>query len=214
PLSYALAELGWTVALIEKSHLGGTCINTGCTPTKTMIASAQVAHYARNAGRWGVKVGNVSVDLPAVVARKNAVVQSFRSGRERGVAQHPSIHLYRGEARFLSPRTLQVDDEVIESNRIFIDTGTRPDPPSLAGLDTVSYLTNESLMELQEIPEHLVVLGGGYIGLEFGQMFRRFGSRVTVIHRGDQLLAREDADIAQSLQKALEADGIEFRLNS
>ncbi len=214
PLAYALAELGWTVALIEKSHLGGTCINTGCTPTKTMIASAQVAHYARNAARWGVKVGSVSVDLPAVVARKDAVVQSSRSGLERRVAQHPSLRLYRGQARFLSPRTLQVGDEVIESERIFIDTGARPEPPRLAGLDSVSYLTNESIMELQEIPEHLVVLGGGYIGLEFGQMFRRFGSRVTVIHRGDQLLAREDADIAQALQKALEADGVEFRLNS
>ena len=214
PLAYSLAELGWSVALIEKAHLGGTCINTGCTPTKTMVASAQIAHYARNARRWGVNAENVRVDLPAVVARKNAVVQRFRGGNERRVAQHPSLRLYRSRARFLSPHTIQVDGEVIESERIFIDTGTRPDPPRVAGLDTVGYLTNESIMELQEIPEHLIILGGGYIGLEFGQMFRRFGSRVTVVHRGKQLLHREDADVAQKLQSSLESDGVEFRLNS
>lgn len=214
PMVYALADHGWTVALVEKAHLGGTCVNTGCTPTKTMVASAQVAHYVRNASRWGVKTGEVSVDLPAVVARKNAVVQSFRAGHERKVEQRPNLHLYRGHARFLAPRELQVGDDVIEGERIFIDVGTRPDPPRLEGLESAGYLTNESIMELQQIPEHLIVLGGGYIGLEFGQMFRRFGSRVTVIHRGEHLLAREDADIAQELQKALVADGIEFRLNS
>ena len=155
-----------------------------------------------------------SVDLPAVVARKNAVVLSFRAGHERKVEQRPNLHLYRGHARFLAPRELQVGDDVIEGERIFIDVGTRPDPPRLEGLESAGYLTNESIMELQQIPEHLIVLGGGYIGLEFGQMFRRFGSRVTVIHRGEHLLAREDADIAQELQKALVADGIEFRLNS
>ncbi|HXX21134.1 MAG TPA: mercuric reductase [Candidatus Acidoferrum sp.] len=214
PLAYALAERGWSVALIEKAHLGGTCINTGCTPTKTMVASAQVAHYARNATRWGVKAGNVHVDLPAVVARKNAVVQSFRGGHERRVAAHPTLRLYRGHARFIAPHAVQVDGETLESERIFIDTGTRPDCPQLAGLDAVGYLTNESIMELHEIPEHLIALGGGYIGLEFGQMFRRFGSRVTVIHIGDQLLTREDADVANALQKALEAEGIEFHMKT
>jgi pyruvate/2-oxoglutarate dehydrogenase complex dihydrolipoamide dehydrogenase (E3) component len=214
PMSYALADYGWTVALIEKSYLGGTCINTGCTPTKTMVASAQVAHYARNAARWGVVADNVRVDLPAILARKNAVVHGFRSGLEKKVEQRPNLHLYHGHARFLGPRKLQVGDDVIEGERIFINVGTRPAPPVLEGLENAGYLTNESLMELQEVPEHLIVLGGGYIGLEFGQMFRRFGSRVTVIHRGEHVLAREDADIAQDLQKALEADGVEFRLNS
>jgi pyruvate/2-oxoglutarate dehydrogenase complex dihydrolipoamide dehydrogenase (E3) component len=214
PLSTVLTERGWSVAMVEKSYLGGTCINTGCTPTKTMIASAQIAHYARNASRWGVKAENVCVDLPAIVARKNAVVEGFRDGHERRVAKHPKLHLYRSQARFLSPHTLQAGDDVIESERIFIDTGTRPATPRLAGLDTVGYLTNESLMELQQVPEHLVVLGSGYIGLEFGQMFRRFGSRVTIIDRGGQLLGSEDADVAKELQKALEAEGIEFRLNS
>jgi pyruvate/2-oxoglutarate dehydrogenase complex dihydrolipoamide dehydrogenase (E3) component len=214
PLSYALADRGWSVALIEKNKLGGTCVNTGCTPTKTMIASAQVAHYARNGARWGIVAENVRVDLPAVVAKKNAVVQIFRGGNERRVAERKTLRLYRDHARFTGPHTIQVEGETLESERIFIDTGTRPDCPQLAGLETVGYLTNESIMELQEIPEHLLVLGGGYIGLEFGQMFRRFGSRVTVIHIGDQLLAREDADVSASLQKALEAEGIEFHLQA
>jgi pyruvate/2-oxoglutarate dehydrogenase complex dihydrolipoamide dehydrogenase (E3) component len=214
PLSHALADHGWKVALVEKAHLGGTCINTGCTPTKTMVASAQVAHYARNAARWGVRAGDVSVDLPAVVARKNAVVKSFRAGQQHRVDQRPNLSLYRGHARFLSPRQVQIGDDILESGRIFINTGTRPDPPSLPGLETVGYLTNESLMEVQQVPEHLLVLGGGYIGLEFGQMFRRFGSRVTIVHRGKQLLAREDADVARELQKSLEADGIEIWLSA
>ena len=214
PLSYALAERGWSVALVEKAQLGGTCVNTGCTPTKTMIASAQVAHYARSAARWGVIAENVRVDLPAVVAKKNAVVQIFRGAHERRVVEHKSLRLYRNHARFTGPHTVQVDGETLESERIFIDTGTRPDCPQLAGLDAAGYLTNESIMELQEIPEHLIVLGDGYIGLEFGQMFRRFGSRVSVIHIGDQLLAREDADVAAGLQKALETEGIEFHMNA
>jgi pyruvate/2-oxoglutarate dehydrogenase complex dihydrolipoamide dehydrogenase (E3) component len=214
PLSYALVERGWHVALIEKAHLGGTCVNTGCTPTKTMVASAQVAHYARNASRWGVLAENVRVDLTAIVARKNAIVQSFRNGHERRIAQHPNMHLYRGQAGFLSARAVQVGNEVLESENIFINAGTRPEIPLLPGLENVDYLTNASLMELQEVPEHLLVLGGGYIGLEFGQMFGRFGSRVTVVHRGEQLLSREDADVALELQKALEADGISFRLKS
>lgn len=214
PLSYALAERGWTVALIEKSHLGGTCVNTGCTPTKTMIASAQVAHYAREAARWGVHTGRVEVDLSFVVDRKNAVVHRFRGGHERNVANHPSMRLYRGVAHCRSPHEVEVDNDVLQSERIFIDTGTRPFPPSLPGLDSIGYLTNESLMELRELPQHLLILGGGYIGLEFGQMFRRFGSKVTIVHKGSQLLAREDEDVAKELQKSLEAEGIEFRLNS
>ena len=136
PMVYALADHGWTVALVEKAYLGGTCANTGCTPTKTMVASAQVAHYARNASRWGVKADDVHVDLPSVVARKDAVVQRFRAGHERKVEQRPNLHLYRGHARFLAPRELQVGDDVIEGERIFIDVGTRPDPPRLEGLES------------------------------------------------------------------------------
>jgi pyruvate/2-oxoglutarate dehydrogenase complex dihydrolipoamide dehydrogenase (E3) component len=214
PLSTALVERGWTVAMTEQSYLGGTCINTGCTPTKSMIASAQVAYYARNASRWGVKAENVRADLPAIVARKNAIVQGFRDSHERRVAAHPNLHLYRGHAQFLSPRRLQVGQDILESEKIFINTGARPNPPRLEGLESTGYLTNETLMQLEELPRHLIVLGGGYIGLEFGQMFRRFGSRVTIIHIGDQVLGREDPDVAKELQKALEGEGIEFSLNS
>jgi pyruvate/2-oxoglutarate dehydrogenase complex dihydrolipoamide dehydrogenase (E3) component len=214
PLSQKLADYGWTVALIEKENLGGTCINTGCTPTKTMVASAQVAHYARNAARWGVRADQVSIDLPAVVVRKNQIVQSFRSGQQRKVDQRPNLHLHRGQAQFLDSRRVAVKGEVLESERIFINTGARSAIPRIEGLDAVSYLTNASIMELSELPEHLLVLGGGYIGLEFGQMFRRFGSRVTVVHQSGQILPREDAEVADELQKILETEGIRFELNA
>jgi pyruvate/2-oxoglutarate dehydrogenase complex dihydrolipoamide dehydrogenase (E3) component len=214
PLCHKLADHGWTVALIEKEHLGGTCVNTGCTPTKTMIASAQVAHYARYAEKWGVRAGAVHVDLPGIVARKDRIVQQWRSGQEKKVQQRKSLHLYRGHARFVTPHRLQVNDEELESERIFINTGARADLPRLEGLDQTGFLTNASIMQLTELPDELLVLGGGYIGLEFGQMFRRFGIRVTVIHRGEHLLSREDADVTQELQKALQAEGIEFRLNA
>jgi pyruvate/2-oxoglutarate dehydrogenase complex dihydrolipoamide dehydrogenase (E3) component len=202
------------VALIEKDHLGGTCINTGCTPTKTMVASAQVAYYARNAKRWGVRAGSVSVDLPKIIERKDRIVQQFRGGKQSGIRRRKNVRLYRGRARFVGPREVRVGNERLESERIFINTGTRTDVPSLDGLDQVEYLTNATIMELKTLPEHLLVLGGGYIGLEFGQMFRRFGSRVTVIHRSDLILDREDADVAAELQKALEAGGLRFELNA
>ena len=214
PLSQKLADRGWSLGLIEKDHLGGTCINTGCTPTKTMMASAQVAHYARNAGRWGVCAGEVSVDLSKVVARKDRVVDQSRSGQERKVEERKSLHLYRRQARFVGPHQVRAGEEVLESERIFIDTGTRPVVPDLEGLREIDYLDNASIMRLTEVPEHLLVLGGGYVGLEFGQMFRRFGSRVTVVHREEQILPREDADVAKALQEALECEGIRFVLGA
>ena len=213
PLSYALADLGWKVALIERGELGGCCINTGCTPTKTMVASAQVAHYGRDAARWGVRVSGVAVDLPAVVARKNKVVQNARTSIQKRIDARPNIRLVRGPARFVGPHQVQVGAEVFESEKIFINTGTRPAVPQIPGLDTVPFLTNDTIMDLQAVPEHLLVLGGGYIGLEFGQMFRRFGSRVTIIHNGERILPREDLDITSALQKALEAEGIVLRTN-
>jgi pyruvate/2-oxoglutarate dehydrogenase complex dihydrolipoamide dehydrogenase (E3) component len=214
PLSQKLADQGWEVALVEKEHLGGTCVNTGCTPTKTMIASAQVAYYASHAGRWGVRTGAVSVDLPAVVARKDAIVAQWRSGLEKKVRERKTLHLYQGQARFTGPHAVRVGEEVLEGERIFINTGARPAVPRLEGLDKVEYLTNASIMQLSEVPEHLVVLGGGYVGLEFGQMFRRFGSQVTVAHRNNQILPHEDADVAQGLQKSLEGEGIRFLLEA
>jgi pyruvate/2-oxoglutarate dehydrogenase complex dihydrolipoamide dehydrogenase (E3) component len=214
PLSQKLADQGWTVALIEKDQLGGTCVNTGCTPTKTMVASAQVAHYARHAANWGVHAADVRVDLAEVVARKDRVVNQWRSGVEKKVAARKNLHLYRGAARFIAPHRLRVNQEEIEGERIFINNGTRPSVPAIEGLDRTNYLTNASLMQLRELPAHLVVIGGGYIGLEFGQMFRRFGSDVTIVHRGGQLLPREDADVALELQKALEKEGIRFLLQA
>lgn len=214
PLSHKLADRGWKVALIEQAHLGGTCVNTGCTPTKTLVASAQVAHYARQAARWGVRAGDVEVDLPAVVARKNRIVESFRSGQQRQVDRRDNLDLYRGRARFLGPRSIEVDGAELAGERIFINTGTRPAVPSIEGLETAGFLTNATIMELQEVPEHLLVLGGGYIGLEFGQMFARFGSRVTVIHRSQEILPREDAEVAAELREVLESEGLRFLLNA
>lgn len=214
PLSHKLADHGWKVALIERKHLGGTCINEGCTPTKTMVASAQVAHYSRRGAHWGVYSQGVRVNLAQVVDRKNKIVESFRSGLERNVDKRPGLRLYRNQARFLDAHRLQVGEEVIEGERIFINTGTRADIPAIPGLKETGFLTNASLMDLRELPEHLIVIGGGYIGLEFGQMFERFGSRVTVIHRGAVLLSREDEDVAEALQKPLESEGIVFELNA
>jgi pyruvate/2-oxoglutarate dehydrogenase complex dihydrolipoamide dehydrogenase (E3) component len=214
PLAYRLADLGWSVALIEEKNLGGTCINVGCTPTKTMVHRAQVAHYARNAARWGVNAANVSVDLEKIVAQKDEVVLSFRGSQQKQVDKRSNLRLYHGHARFVAPHQLKVAGDLLESEKIFIDTGGRPNIPSIPGLSGVSYLTNESLMQVTTIPEHLLILGGGYIGLEFGQMFRRFGSRVTVVHHGPQIVSREDPEIAAELQKALEAEGLQFHLNA
>src|SRR3989440_6433958 len=214
PLAYRLADLGWSVALLEKKDLGGTCINVGCTPTKTMVHRAQVAHYARNAARWGVNTSNVSVDLAKIVAQKEEVVLSFRGGQQKQVDKRANLRLHRGHARFVGPHQLRVGDDLLESEKIFINTGGRPNIPAIPGLDTVSYLTNESVMQLTVLPEHLLILGGGYIGLEFGQMFRRYGSRVTVLHTGRQIVPREDPEIAAELQKAAESEGLQFLLNT
>jgi pyruvate/2-oxoglutarate dehydrogenase complex dihydrolipoamide dehydrogenase (E3) component len=214
PLAGALADKGWKVAIVEKSDLGGTCINTGCTPTKTMVHRAQVAHYARNAARWGVIASGVSVDLPKIVAQKNAVVQGSRDGQQKNIDKRPNLRLYRGVAAFNGPQQVKVGDDLLESEKIFINAGARPTIPSIPGLDKVQYLTNETIMELLEVPESLVVLGGGYIGLEFGQMFARFGSKVTIIQRAGQIVPNEDPEIAEELQKALEVEGVRFVLNA
>jgi pyruvate/2-oxoglutarate dehydrogenase complex dihydrolipoamide dehydrogenase (E3) component len=212
PLAVAIANKGATVALIESGLLGGTCVNTGCTPTKTMVASAQVAHYARNGARWGVRTGEVSVDLPAILKRKDEVVEKSRSGWPKKF--NKKVDVYRERARFIGTRRIQAGEHTLEAERIFIDTGATPTVPPIEGLDTVPYLTNVSLIELAELPEHLIVLGGGYVGLEFGQMFRRFGSKVTIVQSAGQILPKEDEDVATELQKCLEAEGVEFLLNS
>ena len=214
PLSFRLADVGWQVALVEKSLLGGTCVNNGCTPTKTMVHRAQVAYYARNAARWGVRAANVSADLQEIVAQKNKVVHSFRSGIEKRMQQSPNLHFYGGQARFVDVHRIRVGETELESEKIFINTGGRSRDPQVSGLDTVPYLTNENIMDLTVLPEHLIVLGGGYIGLEFGQMFARFGSRVTVIHNSGQIVPREDPEVAAELQRALEAENLTFLLNA
>lgn len=214
PLAFRLADLGWSVALVEEKDLGGTCINVGCTPTKTMVHRAQVAHYARNAARWGVNTSGVKVDLAKIVAQKDEVVLSFRGGQQRRVDERKNIRVYRNRARFVALHRLEAGGEIIESEKIFINTGGRASIPAIAGLREALFLTNESIMQLTTIPEHLLILGGGYIGLEFGQMFRRYGSRVTIVHQGQQIVQREDPEIAEELQKALVAEGVEFVLNA
>ncbi len=214
PLAKQLADRGENVALIESGYLGGTCINTGCTPTKTMVASAQVAHYVRHASRWGVLAREVSVDLRTVVSRKNEIVESFRSGWEKKFEGHENLRLYRGTARFVGPKQLQVNEDLLEGKHVFIDTGGSPAIPRIAGLDSVPYLTNVSILDLKHLPKHLVILGGGYVGLEFGQMFRRFGSEVTVIQSAQRILPNEDEDVTNELQKALESEGIKFYVDA
>ena len=212
PLSHKLADLGWKVALVEREYLGGSCINYGCTPTKTMIASARTAHVARTAGRLGVHAADIEVRLPEIVARKDEIVGAMRGGQERQIASRPTLTLHRGHARFTGPDAVEVDGRRLTSDRFVIDTGTRPQIPPISGLHRVPYRTNRSIMELEAIPEHLIVLGGSYVGLEFGQMFRRFGSRVSVVDHGERIASREDPEISENLQAALESEGIEFHL--
>lgn len=214
PLATNLAELGWHVALIEKGQLGGSCINYGCTPTKTMISSARIAHYARVAPEFGIHPGTVRVDMAEIVARKNEVVESFRSGIEDQVTNTPNLTLYRGHARFAGAHRIEVNGETLASDKIFINTGTRPRILPIPGLDTIAYLTNRNIMDLEEVPAHLIALGGNYLGLEFGQMFRRLGSEVTVVELAEQIIPREDPEVSQSLRDALEEEGVRFRFGS
>jgi pyruvate/2-oxoglutarate dehydrogenase complex dihydrolipoamide dehydrogenase (E3) component len=214
PLAGELARSSRRTALIERVHVGGTCINEGCTPTKTMVASARVAYLARRGADYGVETGPIRVDMTRVRERKRAIVESFRGGSERRLRATPGLELIYGEARFTGPRTVRVDGRTLEADLVFINTGGRPADPDVEGLDAVSPLDSTSIMELGDLPEHLLVLGGGYIGLEFAQMFRRFGSRVTVVQRGKQLLPLEDEDVAAAVLEVLQQDGVEVLLES
>ena len=219
PLAQALAEAGWRTALIEREHLGGTCINEGCTPTKTMIASARVAYLARRSGDYGVHHGDVRVDMREVRQRKRDIVSSFREGAQRRLEKTKNLDLIFGEASFTSAKSLKIQPaagaaRTITGEKIFINAGTRPGVPKLEGLGDVPFLTSTTIMELDTVPEHLLILGGGYIGVEFGQMFRRFGSRVTIVNRRALLLKGEDPDVAQEVAGVLKEDGIELLLEA
>jgi pyruvate/2-oxoglutarate dehydrogenase complex dihydrolipoamide dehydrogenase (E3) component len=214
PLSTNLAGLGWQVALIEQGKLGGSCINYGCTPTKTMVSSARTAHAAKRAPEFGIHTGKITVNMAEVVARKNEIVDSFRSGVEDQVRNNANLTLYQGRGRFTGPHKIEVNGEKIASDKIFINTGTRPRILPIPGLDQVDYLTNRNIMDLAEVPAHLITLGGNYLGLEFGQMFRRLGSEVTVIELANQIVPREDPEVSQSLKEALEGEGMTFHLGA
>jgi pyruvate/2-oxoglutarate dehydrogenase complex dihydrolipoamide dehydrogenase (E3) component len=214
PLSTELARAGRHTALIEREHVGGTCINEGCTPTKTMVASARVAYLARRGADYGVGTGPISIDMVRVRKRKRDIVDSFRSGSEHRIVETPGVDLLRHEARFVGPKTLQVGEDQLTAELIFVNSGARPSRPTLPGLDSVPSLNSTSIMELDAVPEHLIVLGGGYVGLEFGQMFRRFGSQVTIVQRGARLLGREDADVADAVADILREDGIAVLLQT
>jgi pyruvate/2-oxoglutarate dehydrogenase complex dihydrolipoamide dehydrogenase (E3) component len=213
-LAARLADSGMRVAVIERGAFGGTCVNNGCTPTKTLIASAYAAHLARRAAEYGIETGPVRPDMARIKARKDGLVERSRTSLEKWLTTHRNTTVYRGQARFIGSRTVAVNAETLAAERVFIDVGGRPHVPDLPGVREVRYLTSESMMDLDFVPEHLVVVGGSYVGLEFGQMYRRFGSRVTVIEMGAQLVGREDGDVSDAIRQILTAEGIEVRLNA
>jgi pyruvate/2-oxoglutarate dehydrogenase complex dihydrolipoamide dehydrogenase (E3) component len=214
-LAARLSNAGKKVAIVERKHFGGTCVNTGCMPTKALVASAYVAHMARRAAEYGINAGNeVTTDIKQVIARKDEIVMQSRQGVTSWMARLENGAIFRGHARFIAPKTVTVNDDVIEAEHMFINTGGRASIPAIPGLDTVPYLTNSSILEIGVLPDHLIVVGGSYIGLEFAQAFRRFGSRVTVIEMADKLIAREDDDVCAEVADILESEGIELRLNA
>lgn len=212
-LAASLAKNGYKTAIIEKAHLGGTCVNVGCTPTKAYVASARRVFAAGNSEEHGVILeGNLKIDLKRIKQRKDKLVQDSRSGLEKMFTDTENLTLIRGKATFLDQHTVQVKNKKYTAEKFYINVGGRPRIPE--DFKAIDYLTNESILELEEIPEHLVIIGGGYIGLEFGQMFRRFGSKVTILEKGNQLLKKEDDDIAEEIAEILKDSGIDVRLNS
>jgi pyruvate/2-oxoglutarate dehydrogenase complex dihydrolipoamide dehydrogenase (E3) component len=214
-LAARLATQGMKVAIVEQDKFGGTCVNNGCTPTKAMVASAYAAHIARHAGEYGVVLGAApAVNLESVKARKDKIVRESRDGLEEWMQGLKSVAIYRGHARFSSAQVVKVNGEELTADRIFINVGGRPLIPEMPGIDSVPYLTNVTMMDLDVLPEHLLVIGGSYVGLEFAQMFRRFGSRVTVVEMGPHLVGHEDADVSECIEGFLSAEGIALRLGA
>jgi len=215
PLAVRLAETGMKVAIIERKRFGGTCVNNGCIPTKTLVASARTAHVARRAGDYGVTIpGSIAVDMKKVKARKDAVVRQSTEGLQKWLRDTQNLTVIRGQARFADAHRVRVGDELLEADKIFINVGGRASMPPLRGIDEVSHLNNSTMMDVDFLPEHLIVIGGSYVGLEFAQMYRRFGSEVTVVQKGPRLCRREDEDVSENIKTIFEGEGIKIRLNA
>ena len=213
-LANRLAGTGMKVAIIERHRFGGTCVNTGCIPTKSLIASAHAAQMARRAGEYGVDCGDVRVDMKRVKARKDTISGASSTGVESGLRQLKNCTVFQAHARFVAPHQVSVGDQILEAGRIFINVGGRAVTPEMPGLDQVPWLNNSSMMNVDFVPRHLIIVGGSYVGLEFAQMYRRFGSEVTVIEMGPRLAHREDEDISTAIQGILENEGIDVRLDA
>jgi pyruvate/2-oxoglutarate dehydrogenase complex dihydrolipoamide dehydrogenase (E3) component len=215
PLAFRLADAGMKVAVVERHLVGGTCVNTGCTPTKAMVASAYAARIARRAAEYGVVIGgDVGIDMRRVKARMDAIVAASRNGLTAALESAANITLHRGHARFASPQAVEVAGELLHAQRIFINVGGRALVPPMPGIDEVPYLTNSSMMDVDFLPQHLIIVGGSYIGLEFGQMYRRFGSQVTIIEMAPRLVRHEDEDVSAAIKDVVEREGVEVRLNA
>ncbi|WP_026899411.1 mercuric reductase [Daejeonella oryzae] len=219
PLAKKLAEAGYKTALLEREFIGGTCINYGCTPTKTMIASARSAYLSKNSKYLGINTGSISVDFKKIVSRKDKIVRSFRENLETNLIKVKGLDILYGEASFITDKTLKLSsankkDLLLTADKIFINAGSRPTIPAIKGIETINYLDSTSILDLKEIPEHLIIIGGSYIALEFGQMFRRFGSKITIVERSDQFLSGEDNDVAAELKIILEEEGLNILISS
>ena len=214
-LAGRLTAAGMKVAIVERKRFGGTCVNNGCIPTKTLVASARAAYMARRSADFGVEIGgSISVNMKKVKARKDAGVKRSNEGVEKWLKTMNNGTVYEGHARFEGPHTVSVGDELLEAEKIFINVGARALVPPMPGIDSVNYLTNSSMMEVDFLPKHLVIIGGSYIGLEFGQMYRRFGSEVTIVEKGSRLIQRDDEDVSEAVREILENEGIQVRLNA
>jgi len=214
PLARRLAGSGQKIAIIERGRFGGTCINTGCTPTKTLVASAYAVHVARRGADYGFSAGEIKVDMKRVKARKDHVAGLSNKAVERSLKEQKNCTVYEGHARFVGPHEVEVGGETLRADKIFINVGGRASVPQIPGLDQVKYLTNSSMVDVDFLPRHLLVLGGSYIGLEFGQMYRRFGSEVTIVEVGPRLISREDEDVSQAVAGFLDREGVHVELNA
>jgi pyruvate/2-oxoglutarate dehydrogenase complex dihydrolipoamide dehydrogenase (E3) component len=214
PLAGRLTAAGQSVAVIERKLVGGTCVNYGCIPTKTLVASAHTAHAARRGAEYGIGTGDVTVDIAKVKARKDKIMLDDRHGVESWLEGMSGCTFIRGHARFESPHTVRVDDELLKADKVFLNVGGRATIPDIPGLSDVDYLTNVGILDLDVLPEHLVIIGGSYIGLEFAQMYRRFGARVTIVERGPRVAAREDEDVSAAIREIVEAEGIDVHVDA